>query len=434
MFYLYGPSELALTSSDPPPTFDDDYALPMFFVMIFAEWIVKTLTSPRSRPTNAYRVNDFLSSVFLGASQSLFTLLLALVGLSLEVGMYTMVYEKYRLFEVDASARPYLTYVALLLGKDLAYYCAHRFFHEYHVAWIGHSVHHSGEDYNLGTALRQGALQPVFGWPFYVPLALCGFHPHAFRAHAQLNTFFMFWIHTDLIGRMPFGLEYIINTPSSHRMHHRPPGNCNYAGALIVWDRLFDTYVPERVRKEAYGNGRQPNTFDTISVNAHHCKSIRDIPGTWWSKICRRRVRKPRRVRPAGLWERIPPLSSRPPVPLGKRKKWDGSRHLNIVHRVFYGLTGLTSLIGAVGLLLARSTTDDGDVAACALASCLLFSELGKFADGSVNRWWIVLCGLATQYSILLFHPMETLDLGVDARVVAAGSVAALIALGARSI
>ena len=79
--------------------------------------------------------------------------------------------------------------------------------HEWHGMWIGHSVHHSGEDYNMATGLRQGLQQPMVGWIFYMPLALMGLHPAAFRAHAQLNTLYMYWIHTDLINRMPFGLE-----------------------------------------------------------------------------------------------------------------------------------------------------------------------------------------------------------------------------------
>mmetsp|Transcript_34937 Transcript_34937/g.93463 ORF Transcript_34937/g.93463 Transcript_34937/m.93463 type:complete len:98 (-) Transcript_34937:934-1227(-) len=87
--------------------------------------------------------------------------------------------------------------------------------HEWHVMWIGHSVHHSGEDYNMATGLRQGVVQPMMGY--------------------------MYWIHTDLVNRLPLGLEYIFNTPMAHRMHHRPPGNCNYAGMLIIWDRMFGT-------------------------------------------------------------------------------------------------------------------------------------------------------------------------------------------------
>lgn len=92
-----------------------------------------------------------------------------------------------------------------------------------------------------------GIQQPLVGWPFYLPLAVLGFHPHAFAAHAQLNTLYMFWIHTDLVGQLPLPKlsEALLNTPSHHRVHHRPPGNCNYAGFLIVWDRLFGTFTPE---------------------------------------------------------------------------------------------------------------------------------------------------------------------------------------------
>ena len=70
--------------------------------------------------------------------------------------------------------------------------------------WSAHSVHHTGEDYNMGTGLRQGLLQPVFTVFFYMPLALCGLHPNAQEAHAQLNTLYMFWIHTELVGRLPW--------------------------------------------------------------------------------------------------------------------------------------------------------------------------------------------------------------------------------------
>jgi sterol desaturase/sphingolipid hydroxylase (fatty acid hydroxylase superfamily) len=63
--------------------------------------------------------------------------------------------------------------------------------HEFHLAWLPHSVHHSGEDYNLATGLRQGAIQSAFSWIWYTPLALLGFNPVAFAAHRQLNTLYM---------------------------------------------------------------------------------------------------------------------------------------------------------------------------------------------------------------------------------------------------
>jgi alkylglycerol monooxygenase len=176
------------------------------------------------------------------------------MGLNFECYFYEFVYNNMRLATVDSKQHIMFSYFCIMFGKDLGYYWAHRFFHEWHILWVGHSVHHSGEDYNLGCALRQGVLQPVTGWIFYTPLALLGFHPAAYAAHAQLNLLFMFLIHTDVIGRLPFGLEYIFNSPSSHRMHHRPPGNCNYAGIFIIWDRMFGTYEAETERLDVFGN------------------------------------------------------------------------------------------------------------------------------------------------------------------------------------
>lgn len=197
-----------------------------------------------------------LFSLFSCLSFSFFQLSLLIfeiMGLNFECFFYDFVYNNMRIATVNSKEHVMFSYFCLLFGKDLGYYWAHRMFHEYHIMWVGHSVHHSGEDYNLGCALRQGVGQPMFGWLFYTPLALLGFHPNAYAAHAQLNLLFMFLLHTDCVGRMPLGIEYIFNTPSAHRMHHRPPGNCNYAGMLIIWDRMFGTYEPELERHDVYG-------------------------------------------------------------------------------------------------------------------------------------------------------------------------------------
>merc|ERR1711964_203788 len=134
-----------------------------------------------------------------------------------------MTYHKFRIVDLDVKRHPYITWMSLFLGYDLAYYWTHRPLHCYHQGWASHSVHHSGEDYNLCTALRQGALQPLYSWVMPLPLALV-FPPESIAIHSQLNTLYQFWIHTELTGRLG-PLEYIMNTPSHHRMHHRPPGN-----------------------------------------------------------------------------------------------------------------------------------------------------------------------------------------------------------------
>lgn len=132
-----------------------------------------------------------------------------------------------------------------MIGCDLSYYWLHRYAHELHALWGSHSIHHSGERYNFATALRQGSVQAAYGWFFYLPWAIIGLPPSQYFRHDQLNTLFQFWVHTEIVGRLPPLIELIFNTPSHHRLHHRPPGNCNYGGLFIIWDRLFGTLATE---------------------------------------------------------------------------------------------------------------------------------------------------------------------------------------------
>ena len=223
MFYLVTwRRSPALDDTDPAPKWLLEQGAPMFFLMAAFECAIG-----RARPKEKGRgrLNDFVASSLLGTFQYMFLqaveLAAQLLGLSLGGKSYAFVYDHFRLCTIDSKAHVYGVYVALFVGKDLGYYWMHRCLHEFHVLWAAHAVHHSGEDYNLGTGLRQGALQPLYGWPFYLPMALLGLHPTAFAAHAQLSTLYMFWIHTELVGRLPLGLEYVLNSPMAHRMHHR---------------------------------------------------------------------------------------------------------------------------------------------------------------------------------------------------------------------
>jgi alkylglycerol monooxygenase len=158
----------------------------MFFVLIFLEWVIMVVTKPKA--LDSFRVKDAIMCTCIGATQQAFEVFVECVGLQLTVSMYTLMYNHCRLWTIDVKQHVLPTYFALLLGKDLGYYWFHRIIHEYHSLWTAHSVHHSGEDYNMATGLRQGALQTFTGWPFYVWMALLGFPPQAFAAHSQLNT------------------------------------------------------------------------------------------------------------------------------------------------------------------------------------------------------------------------------------------------------
>uniref|UniRef100_A0A7S3V2H5 Fatty acid hydroxylase domain-containing protein n=1 Tax=Aplanochytrium stocchinoi TaxID=215587 RepID=A0A7S3V2H5_9STRA len=228
-----------------------------FFALIFVELVVSIL-----KGVKLYRFEDMTTSSTLGVV-SMFVVAFTKI---LQVSTFVWIWENFHV--VDITPGTPLDWVLCLLAADFCYYWLHRHHHEYHLFWWGHSVHHSGEDYNLSTALRQGIIQGIFGWVYTLPMALF-LHPISALAHKQLNTLFQFWIHTPFIGRLGF-LENFLNTPSHHRMHHRPPGNCNYAGVLIIWDRMFGTFVQEDVQKDYYGLAKPYTSHDPVWANVEH--------------------------------------------------------------------------------------------------------------------------------------------------------------------
>ena len=182
----------------------------MFFIMMAVEWVVMKLQK-RPVPTKqaeqadtptapAYRLNDMVASTLLGTLQQVGLLLFDLLAVAFSVTAYTWVYQNWRLFTFHPKQHVWMSYFCLMLGKDFWYYWYHRILHEFHVMWASHSVHHSGEDYNLATGLRQGVMQPFWRPPFYCWMAVLGFPPAAFAAHAQLNTLYMYFIHTGAVS------------------------------------------------------------------------------------------------------------------------------------------------------------------------------------------------------------------------------------------
>jgi sterol desaturase/sphingolipid hydroxylase (fatty acid hydroxylase superfamily) len=137
----------------------------------------------------------------------------------------------------------------LFFGLEFFYYWYHRFSHTTRWFWAGHSPHHSPNQLNLSAAYRLGWLGRLTGSTlFFTPLVLLGFTPTVVLASLVLNLLYQFWLHADWIPRLGW-LEGIFNTPSNHRVHHaRNPEylDANFGGVLVVFDRLFGTYIPER--------------------------------------------------------------------------------------------------------------------------------------------------------------------------------------------
>lgn len=258
MFYLVHPAELEVERYEDAPNFMDTGIL-LFIFLLSVEFIVSSCIGHK-----AYFFKDTVMSISLGLIQQLCFMWVK----SLAIVPYFIVYKNFRLFDIPVKGLS--TFFLAMLGCDFGYYWYHRYAHVWHVLWTGHSVHHSGQHYNLATALRQGLWQPMNSWAIYLPLAVVGVPPGVFACHNQLNTLYQFWIHTELIGHLGVWFEMIFNTPSHHRMHHRPPGNCNYAGVLIIWDRMFGTFVEENRQIRWYGLAKPCNTFNPMLANLNH--------------------------------------------------------------------------------------------------------------------------------------------------------------------
>lgn len=156
---------------------------------------------------------------------------------------FAFLYE-HRLFDFAQTAP--LALAGLFLGSEFLYYCQHRASHRIRWMWATHAVHHSTTRLNLTAAIRLGWTGNISGnFLFFLPLALIGFHPIAIVAMLGVNLLYQFFIHSQFGPKLGV-LEWVLNTPSHHRVHHACNEPCldkNYGGILIVFDRLFGTFA-----------------------------------------------------------------------------------------------------------------------------------------------------------------------------------------------
>lgn len=212
------------------------YAVPFFFLLIGIE-----LLADRWRGVRTYRTADAINSLSAGVLSTTSGLLTKAVGLL----TYTYAWQHLALFELRADS-PWVWLFAFVF-YDFCYYWNHRLGHERNVLWAAHSVHHQSEEYNLSTALRQTSTGFLFGWIFYLPMAVAGVPPLVFLTVAALNLLYQFWVHTRHVPKLGW-FEWFFISPSNHRVHHAQNAvymDRNYGGVFILWDRLFGTFQEE---------------------------------------------------------------------------------------------------------------------------------------------------------------------------------------------
>ncbi len=234
-------------------------AIPAFVILLLAEIVFNILTHK-----DLFETKDTLSSLAMGIGNVLTGIFAKAVVFAAYLGVY-----QFRIFEIGYE---WWAWVLLFFLEDVSYYIFHRVSHHSRYFWASHVVHHSSQKYNLGTALRQTWTGNITGsFVFWLWLPLVGFHPVMIMTMQAISLIYQFWIHTEVIGKLPKPIEWFFNTPSHHRVHHSSDIKYldkNHAGVLIIWDRMFGTFQEEE-EHPTYGLTKNINTYNPFLIATH---------------------------------------------------------------------------------------------------------------------------------------------------------------------
>ena len=234
------------------------YAIPFFVFAMLLEFFVASAKNIKS-----YTAKDAFSSIAMGLGN----VFIGFVSKLFVFAALYYVYENLRIFTIPIT---WWSFIILFFLDDFSYYWFHRTSHENRFFWASHVVHHSSKHYNLSTALRQTWTGSFYSFIFWLWLPLIGFHPGIIIFQMSISLLYQFWIHTELIQKMPKWIELFFNTPSHHRVHHGSNPiylDKNHAGILIIWDKLFGTFQPElKSEKVQYGLVVNIKTYNPIFI------------------------------------------------------------------------------------------------------------------------------------------------------------------------
>ncbi|TXD50807.1 MULTISPECIES: sterol desaturase family protein [unclassified Polaribacter] len=231
------------------------YAIPFFVITVILEIILTVKVKLED-----YEFKDASASILMGLGNVAIGLFTKFLILGIFMFFYT-----FRFFTIPFA---WWSWIILLFAEDFCYYWFHRISHESRFFWASHVVHHSSQKYNLSTALRQTWSGSFYTFIFWLPLLLIGFHPIMVLVQMSISLIYQYWIHTELINKLPKWFEALFNTPSHHRVHHATNPQYldrNHAGVFIIWDKIFGTFEPE-VEKPIYGLVTNINTYNPITI------------------------------------------------------------------------------------------------------------------------------------------------------------------------
>jgi len=279
------------------------FSLPAVIVIATLEGLVLALVMRRDYNWRAYGAS--LADA-LGRQYLVYTLL----PLSIAQPLVDLAW-KHRLFTIPLNNT--LAVVVLVIAQDLSYYWFHRASHRVRWFWATHAIHHSSNEFNLAAAYRFGRTGRLTGAAvFYVPMIWLGFAPGPVFIAAGINLLYQFWLHAEWIPKLGW-LEYVLNTPSHHRVHHACNAEYldrNYGGIFIVFDRMFGTFVAERDDLPCnYGLVKPLRSNNPVVIAFHEWAALgRDL---WRSPTWRARLAC--LIGPPGVGEAVPTGSTPTP-------------------------------------------------------------------------------------------------------------------------
>ena len=236
--------------------------IPIFLILIMVE-----ISYGAWKNDLKHSYMDTISSLSSGFTN----LMVDILGLGIIIFSYPFFYERLKVIELEESI--FLYFIAFVC-VDFASYCHHRLKHSINIFWNMHVIHHSSEEFNLACALRQSITNNLgIGILFLVPAALLGVPPKMISILGPLHLFGQFWYHTRHIGKLGW-LEYILVTPSQHRVHHainKEYIDKNLAAIFCIWDRAFGTFQEELDDVPCvYGTLKPVRTWNPILINFQH--------------------------------------------------------------------------------------------------------------------------------------------------------------------
>lgn len=239
------------------------FAIPLFTGFMLLEYFIA-----KRKKHSYFNLHNSIANISIGIAERLCDVLVT----ASFYYIYDNIQKKYGLFHIKEGL---LLWILLLLSTDFLWYWYHRLAHEINLLWAVHVVHHQSEDYNYTVSARITLMQAFIRTGFWAVLPFIGFPASMITTILLIHGIYPFFIHTRLIGKLGI-LEYILVTPSHHRVHHASNEKYldkNYGDVFIIWDKLFGTFQKEEEEPE-YGLTKSLNTYSFLWQHFHFIAEI----------------------------------------------------------------------------------------------------------------------------------------------------------------